>query len=93
MENEKLFEFMEKIYSELQSTKIEMREGFKELRIGKEILENKVDSIEKTVLKIEDEHGKKIEALLDGYKQNSEQLNRIETEVSKHDEFILKRVQ
>jgi len=53
-------------------------------------LEEGQSRLEKTVTKIEQEHGKKIEALLDGYKQNTEQLDRIEKEVSMHEEIILR---
>ena len=41
---------------------------------------------------IEQEHGKKLDVLFDGYKQNADKLDRIENEVSKHDEIILRRV-
>ncbi|HOJ49103.1 MAG TPA: hypothetical protein PLD48_09635 [Bacillota bacterium] len=34
----------------------------------------------------------KIQALFDGYKQHTDQLDRIEKEVSRHDEFILRRI-
>lgn len=44
------------------------------------------------VIHIEEEHGKKLTALFDGYKQNSDKLYRIEMEVSRHDEFIMRRV-
>lgn len=81
MENEKLFELMEKMYSELQEIK-------KDVKTNTE----KIDSVEKTVLRIEQNHGRKLEALFDGYKQNAEQLNNIEKEVSKHEEVILRRV-
>jgi len=47
---------------------------------------------QKIILKIENEHGQKLSALFDGYKQNSEKLDRIEAEVSRHEEFILRRV-
>lgn len=56
-------------------------------------LEVKVDSLEKTVLRIEHDHGEKLSALFDGYEQNSKKLDRIEQEVAKHEEFIIKRVQ
>lgn len=76
--NERLFEFMAKIYGEVQ-------EGFKEVR--EEIKETK-----DRVIIIEQEHGKKLDALFDGYKQNSEKLDRIEKEVSRHEEIILRRI-
>ena len=34
----------------------------------------------------------KIDALFDGYKQNADKLDRIEKEVSKHEEIILRRI-
>ena len=73
--NEQLFEFMTKMYSDLNG-KIdnmdrEMQKGFKEL--GNEVKETK-----NKVILIEQEHGKKLDALLDGYKQNSDKLDRIE---------------
>lgn len=48
--------------------------------------------VKKTVIKIEHEHGLKLDALFDGYKQHGDQLERIEEEVAKHDELIMKRV-
>lgn len=51
-----------------------------------------IKDVKKTVLKIEQNHGEKLSALFDGYKQNSEKLDRIENEVSKHEEFIMRRV-
>jgi chaperonin cofactor prefoldin len=46
MDNEKLFEFMKKIYSELQATKSEMQNGFNKVN-------EKMDSIEKRITKVE----------------------------------------
>lgn len=81
MENEKLFELMEKMYVELKDIK-------KEAKTNTE----KINSVEKTVFRIENDQGKSLEALFDGYKQNAEQLNRIEKEVAMHEEVILRRV-
>lgn len=47
----------------------------------------RLTSIENTVIRIENDHGQKLGALFDGYKLNSEKLDRIEEEVAKHDEF------
>ena len=62
--------------------------------LTKDITELKEDQriIKGTVLKIEQDHGEKLEALFDGYKQNTEKLDRIEVEVSKHEEIILRRI-
>ncbi len=81
MENEKLFELMEKMYVELKDIKKEAKSNTE-----------KINSVEKTVIRIENDHGKSLEALFDGYKQNAEQLNRIEKEVAMHEEVILRRV-
>lgn len=75
---------MEKMYGEMQEMKSEMAQMKTKV--------DKIDSIEKTVLKIENDHGKKLEALFDGYKQNTEKLDRIEAKVSKHEEFIITQV-
>ena len=87
--NGQLFEFMTKMYSDLDgkisNMNKEMQEGFKEVR--EEIKETK-----DRVIIIEQEHGKKLDALFDGYKQNSEKLDRIKKEVSRHEEIILRRI-
>ncbi|MGI6307676.1 MAG: hypothetical protein ACOX1X_03550 [Dethiobacteria bacterium] len=59
-----------------------------------ELAEVKADvrSIKETVIKIENDHGQKLKALFDGYKLNSEKLERIESEVTKHEEIILRRI-
>lgn len=46
--------------------------------------------VKERVVKIEIEHGQKLGALGDGYKLNAEKLDRIEKEVTKHDEIILR---
>ena len=55
-------------------------------------VENRLTSVENVVTRIEHNHGQKLQALFDGYKQHTDQLERIEKEVSKHDEFILKKI-
>ncbi len=48
--------------------------------------------IKAIVVKIENDHGQKLGALFDGYSLLSEKLDRIEDEVSKHEEIILRRI-
>ncbi|MEN3005216.1 hypothetical protein [Dehalobacterium formicoaceticum] len=55
-------------------------------------LESDVKNINQTVTRVEHDHGSKLAALLDGYKLNTEKLDRIEAEVSKHDKFIMERI-
>ena len=91
--NEQLFEFMTKMYGDLngkidgmgrevQGMKAEMQEGFKEVK----------SEIKKINTKIDHEVMPKIDALFDGHKQNADKLDRIEKEVSKHEEIILRRI-
>ena len=77
MEN-KTLELMEKMYSEMQL-------GFSELR-------HDITEVKQRVINIENDHGKKLSALFDVYKQKSDKLDRIQEEVSKHEEIILRRV-
>lgn len=71
--------------------------GTVESRMG--TIEGKIDSMQgeitelkKAVLRIETDHGNKLDALFDGYRQHSDRLDRIEAQVSKQEEFIIKRV-
>ncbi|AOY76782.1 hypothetical protein [Clostridium formicaceticum] len=86
MSNEdKMFSLLEKMYGEFTSFREETTKELKEIK-------TEVADVKKTVIKIENDHGKKLSALFDGYKQNSEKLERIEQEVSKHEEMIYRRV-
>jgi chromosome segregation ATPase len=55
-------------------------------------IHTEINDLKKVVLRIETDHGNKLDALFDGYKQNSDRLDRIEIQVSKQEEFIFKRV-
>lgn len=66
-----LFELMSKMYSEMQT-------GFKELK--SEVNELRAEVV-KTNFVIENDIKPSIEALYDGYKQNSESINRIEDDI------------
>ena len=89
MENEKIFELMEKMYIKLTSVETEMKEGFKKVDEKIERLENEVKA---TNAKIDGVIIPRLDSLYDGYKQNSEQIISVKEEVSKHEEVILKRV-
>ena len=51
-----------------------------------------VRDIKDKVINIENDHGKKLDLLFDGYKQNADKLDRVEKEVSKQEEVILRRI-
>jgi Flp pilus assembly protein TadB len=82
-------EGQEQLRNEFKESHVELRtemhEGFKSVN-------ERLLSLERTVVKIENEHGNKLSALFDGYIQNSEKLDRIELKVNKHEEFIIKRI-
>ena len=82
---DKVFDLLEKMY-------VEMQEGFDGVNKRIDSLETEVKETKNKIIFIEQEHGKKLTALFDGYKQNAEKLDRIENEVSKHEEVILRRI-
>ena len=113
MDNEKLFELMTQMYTEMKEGfgKVDKRFGSVDKRLEStdkrldsmdekfestdkrfESIDKQLSDIKDIVIKIEHEHGEKIDALFDGYIQNSNKLDRIEKEVSKHENFILKRI-
>lgn len=81
LENEKLFELMEKMYAEMQDIKKDVKGN-----------SYKIDNLEKIVLRMEQNHGQRLEALFDGYIQNAQKIDKIEREVSKQEEVILRRI-
>ncbi|WP_213974941.1 hypothetical protein [Tepidanaerobacter acetatoxydans] len=78
-------ERIDKVESRL--SKVDGRLSKVENSLGK--VENRLGKVE---AKIDGEISDKLSALFDGYKQNSEKLDRIEKEVSKHEEVILRRI-
>ena len=110
MDNEKMFELLEKFYGEFSQFRTETVEGISGLNnrmdgledgmvgMGKRMgsIENNVRSLRdittKIELAIETEIHPKIQALLDGHVNHSEQLERIEKEVTRQDEIIMRRI-
>jgi tetrahydromethanopterin S-methyltransferase subunit G len=84
---DKVFDLLEKMY-------VEMKQQFEVVNKNFELVNKKLDEkVDKTdIVKIENDLVPKIEALFDGYKQNTEKLDRIEKEVSKQEEIIMQRV-
>jgi len=77
---DKVFELLTEMYSE-------MTEQFKEI---KSKLDEKADKSD--IVRMENELNPKVKALFDGYKQHTDILERIEKEVSRQDEIIMRRV-
>lgn len=99
MDNEKMIELMTKMYSEMKAMKIEMQEGFNQVderfnqadrRFNK--VERRLNKVEDIVTHIEYDHGQKLEALFDGYVQNTQKLDRIEKQESQDEEFVLRSI-
>jgi predicted RNase H-like nuclease (RuvC/YqgF family) len=68
---DKTFELITKMYGEFTSR-------FNEMEIRFDKIETDIQGLKKDVLRIENEHGKKLEALFDGYQQTYEKLDVIE---------------
>lgn len=83
---------------ETMVTKQELKQELAEIRgtmATKQDLEevkSEVSSIKATVIRIENGHGEKLDALLNGYKQKAQRLDRVEAKLAEHDEIILKRL-
>ena len=106
MENEKLFEFMTRIYSEMKDgfKSIDLRfdrsesdiQGLKSdvqgLNSDVQGLKSEMKEVKKTLFHIEQDHGKQLEVIFDGLTQHTDQLTRIENQVNKQDEIILRRI-
>ena len=88
-------ELLELIFTEITGLKAgqERLEGeMTGLKAGQERLEARQERLEDIVIRIENNHGRKLEALFDGWKQNTEQLKRhgeilerIESKLEKHE--------
>lgn len=117
MDEDKMFEFMTKMYAEMQqgfqgvnkqfgdvNKRFEginkqfegVNKQFKDVNNKLSNIENRLDGVEGEVkklgAKIDGPINDKLKALFDGYTQNTEKLTRIEQEVSKHEEVILRRI-
>ena len=93
MANEdKTLELIEKMYLEFSKRFEKLEQDNKDIKNDYKDLRESVNSIHKTVIRIENNHGEKLDALFDGYKQNAERLDRIEKEVSRHDEMLLRKI-
>lgn len=80
----------------LETEFVGMKADFGELKTDVSGLKTRMQALEnattKTALIIENEIMPKIEVLFDGHIQNSDKLDRIEKEVSRQEEVILRKV-
>ena len=103
---DKAFELIEKLYGEFADFRKETRERFDGIDnrfdgidnrfegIDNRLdgIDNRLDGIDRRLAFIEQDHGKKLQALFDGYTQHSDQLDRIEEKVSRHEDIIIRKV-
>lgn len=103
---EKILSLLEKMYIDLNKRLLNLETGFTEFKADlgnvkdnlgnvKDNLGNvktEMDSIKAIVIKIEHDHGQKLGALFDGQKLIFDKLDRVEAQVSKHEEIIFRRV-
>lgn len=89
---EKILSLIEKMYTEFSGRFEKIDERFDKMDGRMDRIEERMDRMEGNLVRIEQDHGQKLSALFDGYKQNSDKLDRIEAEVTKHDKFILERI-
>ena len=86
---EKTFELIEKMYSEMQkgfsAIRSEMAEGFTEVR--REMTEGFTE-VRQSIVLLENKVDVNLKALYDGYQQNTESINRIEKKIDKLDEKV-----
>lgn len=82
---DKMFELMSKMYSE-------MKQNFANVDKRLDSIESDVKSLKKDIIRMENDLKPKVEAALDGYKQHTDVLERIEKEVSRQDEIIMRRI-
>ena len=68
------FELLTKLYAEFSGFKKNTEEQFTELR-------QQVLAIDNTVIRIENEHGQKLDALFDGYKQLAESQEEMKIDI------------
>lgn len=85
MDNEKLFEFMEKMYSAL-TERLDKIEGKQEE--GFEAVNIRLDKLEAGQTRLEHELKETKKTLYDGYIQNAEGIRRIETKLEELSEKV-----
>jgi chromosome segregation ATPase len=80
---EKMFELMEKMYSDLTSKIDHIGKDLQEVKTEVKQNSKEISTLKNQVTKIEIEHGKKLDALFDGYIQVNSKLDRIDSQFEK----------
>lgn len=70
----------------------EMKAEINNVRAELNEVKTDVTGIRGSIIRIENEHGAKLNALFDGQKQNTQVLAKIAKDVDRHEEVIFRRV-
>lgn len=89
---DKMFDLMSKIYSEMKQGFTAVDKRFEHVEKRLDNIESEIKDLKKDVIRLENDLKPKVEAALDGYKQHTAILDRIEKEVSRQDEIIMRRI-
>ncbi len=69
-----------------------MKADMSDLKADTASIDKRLATVSDSVVRIEHEHGKKLDALFDGYQQVYDKVSHVEEHVSVQDDIILKRV-
>lgn len=89
MKDSELLEYIAAQVGKLTQDVGKLTQDVGEIKEGQKDVSQRVTKVEAI---IENEINTKLEALLDGYRQNAEKIDRIEKEVTKQEEIIMRRV-
>ena len=105
---DKVFELLTEMYSKMTEQFKEINGKFEKINGKFEKINGKFEEVngkfeevnrkldekadKSDIIRLENELNPKVKALFDGYKQHTDMLERIEKEVTKQDEIIMRRV-
>lgn len=89
---DKSFELLTKMYSEMKEQFAAVNGRISAIDGRIDTLQSEVKTISNQVIRFENDLKPKVEAALDGYKQHADILERIEKEVTRQDEIIMRRI-
>ncbi|SHH77639.1 hypothetical protein SAMN02745135_02074 [Caloranaerobacter azorensis DSM 13643] len=81
--DDKTFELLEKMYVEILEIKQDVKSNAKAIAQNAQAIAQNAKAIARVESIIENQIEKKIDALFDGYKQNSERITRLEEKVDR----------
>ena len=89
---EKILSLLEKMYIDVNKRLLNLETGMSEIKTELGSVKTELGSVKAIVIKIEHDHGQRLGALFDGHKLILDRLDRVEAQVSKHEEIIFRRI-